>query len=110
MGKSQRTKGATYERDIVHVLKDALGIDVERNLSQTRDGGGDVDLPGYLVECKRRAGIAVYEWLDQATRAAKPDQKPLVIARADRRENIIIMRLDDFLPLLKGTQHAETTD
>jgi len=40
MGKSQRTKGASFERDIVHVLQDALGIQVERNLNQTRDGGG----------------------------------------------------------------------
>jgi hypothetical protein len=110
MGKSQRTKGATYEREIVRALMDALGIAVERNLNQTRDGGGDIDLPGYLVECKRRAGIAVYEWLDQATRAAKPNQTPLVIARADRRESIVIMRLDDFLPLLQGAQHAKTTD
>jgi len=110
MGKSQRTKGASFERDIVHVLQDALGIQVERNLNQTRDGGGDINLPGYLVECKRRAGIAVYDWLDQATRAANPAQKPLVIARADRRENIIIMRLDYFLPLLKGTNNAESTD
>jgi len=110
VGKSQRTKGASFERDIVHVLQDALGIQVERNLNQTRDGGGDINLPGYLVECKRRAGIAVYDWLDQATRAANPAQKPLVIARADRRESIIIMRLDDFLPLLKGTNNAESTD
>ena len=110
MGKSQRAKGAVYEREIVRVLREVFGDDTERNLSQTRDGGGDIDLPGYLVECKRRAGIAVYDWLDQASKAAKPDQKPLVIARADRRENIIIMRLDDFLPLLRGTNNAKGTD
>jgi len=103
MGASQRTKGAAYEREIVHALREALGIKAERNLVQTRDGGGDILLAGYLFECKRRAKISVYEWLDQATKAATAGQKPVVIARGDRRESIVIMRLEDLLPLLKGT-------
>ena len=79
MGKAQRTKGASFERDVVNALKDA-GIDAARNLDQTRDGGGDIDLGAYMIECKRRASIAVYDWLDQCTRAARPGQIPLVVA------------------------------
>ena len=44
MGKAQRDKGAGFERDIVNVLKEH-GYEAGRNLTQTRDGGGDIDLP-----------------------------------------------------------------
>ena len=62
MSKMQRTKGASFERDIVNVLKEH-GYEAGRNLTQTRDGGGDIDLPRWLLECKRYAKIAVYVWL-----------------------------------------------
>ena len=39
MSKMQRTKGASFERDIVNVLKEH-GYEAGRNLTQTRDGGG----------------------------------------------------------------------
>jgi Holliday junction resolvase len=99
MGKAQRTRGQVFEREIVNTLKDA-GIDAARNLDQTRDGGGDIDLGAYMIECKRRASIAVYEWLDQCTRAARPGQIPVVVARGDRREAVVILRLDDFILML----------
>lgn len=99
---NSRTKGAGFEREIVHIIKDTLGEEVKRNLDQWRDGGHDIALGPYLIECKRRASIAVYEWLDQCTTACRGQKTPLVVARGDRREPIVIMRLDDFLPLLKG--------
>ena len=105
MGKSQRTKGAAYEREVVAVLREA-GYDCERNLSQTRDGGGDIDVGGFMVECKRRARISVYEWLDQATVAAQ-GRKPIVVARGDSRENIVILRFTDFLEILRGQNGTE---
>ena len=100
MGKAQRTRGQVFEREIVNTLKDA-GIDAARNLDQTRDGGGDIDLGAYMIECKRRASIAVYDWLDQCTCAARPGQIPLVVARGDRREAVVILRLHDFIPMLR---------
>ena len=99
MSKSQRTKGAAYEREVVHILRNA-GFDCARNLAQTREGGGDIHLDQFMVECKRRAKIAVYDWLDQATLAAK-ERKPIVVARADQRENIVILRFTDFLDIVK---------
>lgn len=99
MGKSQRTKGAGFEREIVNVLRDA-GIEADRNLSQTRDGGGDISLPGLLIECKRRAKISVYEWMDQAQAACEGEQRPVVVARADRRDAIVILPLDLFISLI----------
>jgi Holliday junction resolvase len=103
MSKSQRDKGAGFERDIVNMLK-AHGYEAGRNLSQTRDGGGDIDLPRWMLECKRYAKIAVYTWLKQAIKAAKPGQVPVVIARADKEEAIAILRLTDFMELMNAKE------
>ena len=100
MGKMQRTKGAAFERDIVNLLK-SNGYDAARNLEQVRSGGGDISLPRWLIECKRYANIGrVYDWLDQAVTAASGIQKPIVIAKADRKEEIVIMRLSDFIEVM----------
>ena len=96
----QRTKGHQFERDIVNLLKDR-GYQAARNLTQTRDSGGDINLPRWLIECKRYAKIGrVYEWLDQAITAASGVQKPIVVAKADRKDEIVIMRLSDFMEIM----------
>lgn len=70
MSKSQRTKGAAGERELCNILHDRLGVDVHRNLSQTRDGGTDIAMGPFRIEVKRRARIAgVYDWLDQSATA-----------------------------------------
>ena len=101
MGKSQRTKGAGFEREICHVLSEALGGKFTRNLDQVRDGGGDIMLPGYLIECKRRARISIYEWMEQADKSCNAEQKPIVIARGDNKDALAIMRLEDFIPKIE---------
>ena len=103
MSKMQRTKGASFERDIVNVLKEH-GYEAGRNLTQTRDGGGDIDLPRWLLECKRYAKIAVYVWLKQAIKAARLGQIPVVIARADKEDAIAILRFTDFMELMNAKE------
>ena len=103
----QRNKGATYEREIVHALVER-GYLAARNLTQTREGGADIILQDFIIECKRRASIAVYDWLDQATLAAKGRKRPLVVARGDRRESVVILRLEDFLDLV-GERDVENS-
>jgi Holliday junction resolvase len=100
MGKAQRNKGHGYEREIVNDLKDTFGIDARRNLTQTRDSGGDILLEGYLIECKRRKRIAIYEWMEQAVNSCNADQKPIVVCRADGEKSLAIMNWDDFKTLL----------
>jgi len=108
MSKSQRDKGHGFERDIVNLLKEH-GYEAARNLTQTRDSGGDINLPRWLFECKRYAKIAVYTWLDQAINSAKGKQTPVVVAKADRREAIVIMRLLDFMELMEHVEKGEKT-
>lgn len=100
MSAFQRTKGAAFEREVSRVLSDAFGIIVQRKLGQARDGGDDIQVGQYRIECKRRAAIAVHEWLEQCMAASSTGDIPIVIARADAKEAIVILRLADFLPLM----------
>ena len=99
MSKSQRDKGHNWERAVVNMLKD-LGYAASRNLTQTRDSGGDIIIGKWLFECKRYAKIAVYTWMNQAIKAAGEKLTPVVIAKADHKEPIVIMRLDDFFEIM----------
>ena len=102
-----RRKGAGHEREIVNILKEA-GFSTKRNLDQVRDGGGDIRLNDWLLECKRRRSIAVYEWWDQCNDACvelDPDMKnpkPALVIRADNRENLVVLSLINFLELIKS--------
>ena len=74
MSASQRRKGQVAEREAYHLLADQLGDIVERrDLSQTRDGGGDIRIPQarVLVEVKRQERRSVPTWLRQARRSAQ---------------------------------------
>ncbi len=91
MSKSQRTKGATYEREVCALLSDILGREVKRNIGQSRDGGDDITIGHFRIECKRRARISVYEWLEQAEAAAKLGETPVVICRGDGKKSLAIL-------------------
>ena len=99
MSAMSRRKGANHEREIVNILKDA-GFKTARNLDQTRDGGGDIPFGDYLLECKRRKSIAIYEWWDQVNVACAGQKKPALVIRADNQENLAVIRLADFVDLV----------
>lgn len=75
MGKMQRTKGFTFERDVVNLLK-ANGIECKRS---TCSFGADIELAnGKTISCKRRANGM--EWAYQELK--KYDE---VLFRSDRK-------------------------
>lgn len=102
MGASQRRKGASGEREFAQILSDEMGFAVKRNIGQSRDGGDDITVCQFRFEVKRRKGIAVHEWVDQATRASGPSDIPVVACRADGKGWLIVMRLEDALPMIRG--------
>jgi hypothetical protein len=54
----------------------------------------------YSVECKARAKIAlVYDALEQAR--SQNDLTPVAVIKADRKEALVVMTLDDFMRLAK---------
>lgn len=103
MSKSERNKGAGFEREVANLLTDHLGTVVKRNLSQSRGGnqeGADIVIGRFAIECKRRARMSVYEWMDQAQRDAG-DKIPIVVARADGRRSVMIIDLETAIPMLR---------
>lgn len=109
MGKSQRTKGAGFEREVCDVFSAALGQKFKRNIGQARDGGNDIDVGPLVVECKRRKSLKTIEgWLEQANRAARTRDFteatgdaaiPAVVMRADNGVRMVLLTLDDFITL-----------
>lgn len=102
MSKLAKDRGASYEREVCKALSDALGSKVTRVLGQARDGGSDIDLGPFMIECKRRRKIAVYEWMEQAKVSSKGEKMPVVICRGDGKESLVIFRLDDAIKLMQN--------
>ena len=108
MGKSQRDKGARFEREIVNSLKEA-GFDAQRvPLSGAGHEGkvngefaGDIVMPWFdasreKFEAKKRGngmGFALlYRWMG--------GHRGLFLG-ADRKPTLVVLRMEDFLRLCK---------
>lgn len=102
MSKAQRTKGATGEREICDLIFENLGIEVHRNLQQTRDGGADIKLKPYSIEVKRRAAIGnIYDWMNQASAGCDMAERPIVVCRADRKQWLAVMPIEELFRLIR---------
>jgi hypothetical protein len=95
-------KGKRGERELANKLKE-YGYENARR-SQQYSGLGDssadvIGVDGLHIECKRtEIGHGKnYEWLDQAKNDAKDDNIPVVIHRANRKEWLVTLSLEDFL-------------
>lgn len=99
MSKSQRTKGASYEREVCHALSALVGAPIKRHIGQARDGGEDIPFGEFSIECKRRKTLTTLEgWYQQAQTSATPQLKiPVVVARADAGRSLVILSLEDWL-------------
>jgi len=76
-GKSPRTKGFDFEREVVNIAK-AAGIDAKRSVASVYP---DVKLNGRAVSCKRRkTGL---EWAYRELEEPEPHE--FVLFRADRK-------------------------
>lgn len=121
MGKGQRTKGAVGEREVRDIFRAALNRDdLQRNITQSRDGGYDLAVGPLVVEVKRRKSIkTMHDWMGQAIAAAKPKcdcarhehqvcdrcaglHIPTVVFRQDGDTSwMVMLRLNDFLKLTR---------
>ena len=95
MSINSRAKGASAEREVVHILRDELGIDTQRNLDQWRSGGHDITgLPGWAIEVKRAKAPLIHQWWKQAKdQADRVGSTPALWYRLDRKPWRVIVPL-----------------
>lgn len=58
----------------------------------------------FSIECKSKNAIAVYPWLEQRAGDGYP---PLVFARGNHKEPIVILYASDFLKLIKEISETQ---
>lgn len=114
MARLSRDKGRRFELEIARRLR-ACGIDAERTLSESRDGGGnDLVCAELAVQCK--VGQAPNPWraLEEAVEAAA-GKVPIAILRRNRapgrpRVDVAVLRLEDLLNLLELAHRRGTVE
>lgn len=108
-GRSNRAKGARVEREVCHLIQQITGDEVRRNLSQTRDAGGDVKWGPFYLEVKYQQNLALPAWQRQALASAVQDGNnllPAVVYRRAGEKFWISLRFEDFLMLFDGLRKA----
>jgi hypothetical protein len=75
-GKSRRLKGQAAEREFFKELNRHLpeNLRIQRELSQTRDGGADGESAGFIIEVKRQENLRFKPWLEQVRKASENRQ------------------------------------
>lgn len=95
-GKRSRTKGSRGELELLKLLGDELGQSLSRNLSQTREGGGDcLDVHGYVIEVKRCETLCLPAWWRQARRQAEGRGEPMLAFRQSRKPWRVLIHTKD---------------
>lgn len=100
-GKMARNKGANGERELAAILSEELGFVVKRKLGQAREGGDDIQILDWKIEVKRRETLAIMQWVRQIESCLQENQKPIVAFRQNKEEWRVVLRLSDFIPLLR---------
>jgi hypothetical protein len=101
MSASQRRKGAGGEREVCALLHGEFGIVAARELGQARDSGCDIRVRPFAIEVKRRSLSGLHGWMRQAQIAARDDETPVVMVRADGEQWLVIMRFEDWARLAR---------
>ncbi len=107
MSRSQRTKGHNAERALAATLRDAFPAfaDQIKRGWQTRLGCDDPDvcgLPGFWLESKVGARIAIHAALRQAKAGAKGRAMPMAVCRYDRGQSFCVIELSDMIRVLRA--------
>jgi hypothetical protein len=82
---NSRTKGASAERELFKLISEATGVEVKRNLVQTREGGFDSSVGRFAIEVKRQENLDFTSWWEQAVKQAEAAKlMPMLAYRKSR--------------------------
>lgn len=102
MGRLQRDRGASTEREIASYLSDQLGTAVKRKLGQARDSGEDINVPPFRIEVKRRKQLSVIHFMRQCELGSEASEIPVVVMRVDGDTRpVVMLRLDQFVHMMR---------
>ena len=101
MGRSQRTKGANAEREVVHIMTE-YGIEAKRGQCFNHEPDIVADDFPLHVEVKRQETTKIHDWYKQATEQCRDGKLPAVVHRRSREDYLITMKFTDFLEVLYG--------
>ena len=77
----QREKGKRGERELAAKLSGLTGLDIKRNLGAEREGGDDISIQGWSIECKLHKVLALSAWWKQAVEQASDGLAPALMWR-----------------------------
>lgn len=97
------TRDKSAEREICRLMREALGVAAVPNVMKSReDGGADIKLNPYSIEVQRRACIGlIYDWMAQAKANSTASERPLVLCKADGKEWLAVMPLEELFRLIR---------
>lgn len=106
---NSKNKGKRGELELVHELK-ARGYDVERTAQfngKAKDSEADLrGIPNIHIECKVREKHNIYDYIAQVDRDKKDDELGCVFIKSNRKKWLVLMDLDDWETLHRGTYKA----
>lgn len=107
-GKSARDKGARYELELVHILRDFYGYPVRRGYVFQHESDV-IGLQGIHIECKAVERLNIRAAYKQAVEEAleRADGVPVVFHHKAREGWLVTMSLEDFMDFYGGWHDTE---
>lgn len=107
-GKSARDKGARYELELVHILRDFYGYPVKRGYVFQHESDV-IGLQGVHIECKAVERLNIRKAYKQAVEEAleRADGVPVVFHHKNREGWLVTMSLEDFMDFYGGWHDTE---
>jgi len=104
MGLKERNKGAAGEREVCALLRQMVpDHDFDRNLTQTREGGGDVVCGPLLIEVKRCERLKMSDWQLQAVASAQSaGMLPAIVWRRSKEKWWCAMPFEQTVALMRA--------
>lgn len=107
-GRSARDKGARYELELVHILRDFYGYPVRRGYVFQHESDV-IGLQGVHIECKAVERLNIRKAYKQAVEEAleRADGVPVVFHHKAREGWLVTMSLEDFMDFYGGWHDTE---
>jgi Holliday junction resolvase len=107
-GKSARDKGARYELELVHILRDFYGYPVRRGYVFQHESDV-IGLQGVHIECKAVERLNIRKAYKQAVEEAleRADGVPVVFHHKNREGWLVTLSLEDFMDFYGGWHDTE---